>query len=77
MGLTVICVFAAGWVCKKLASDWYMAKKKRFAGEAKRRMKADEALMQEMRHIVTWPQIMRIGKGEERCPLATIPSMKS
>lgn len=77
MELTVICVFAAGWVCKKLASDWYRAKKKRFASEAKRRMKADAAMMQEMRHIVTWPQIMRIGKGEEKCQLATIPSMKS
>ena len=77
MELTVICVFAAGWVCKKLASDWYREKKKRLAREAKRRMKADAAMTQEMRHIVTWPQIMRIGKGEEKCQLATIPSMKS
>ena len=77
MELTVICVFAAGWVCKKLSSDWYRAKKKRLAREAKRRMKADEALLQEKRHIFTWPQIMRIGRELEQCKLAITPSTKS
>lgn len=77
MELTVICVFAAGWVSKKLAVDWWRAKKKRLARQAKREMEAEETRKEERRHEHTWPQIMRIGKGEERCPLATIPSMKS
>lgn len=77
MGLTVICVFAAGWVCKKLASDWYRAKKKRFARQAKREMEAEEALKEERRHEHTWPQIMRIGRRSEQCRLAITPLMKS
>lgn len=77
MELTVICVFAAGWVSKKLAVDWWRAKKKRLARQAKREMEAEEAFKEERRHEHTWPQIMRIGRRSEQCRLAITPLMKS
>ena len=77
MELTVICVFAAGWVSKKLAVDWWRAKKKRLARQAKREMEAEEALKEARGHEHTWPQIMRIVRRSEQCLLAITPSMKS